>query len=193
MIPEPGPKEARRSRWKVRVATGLLLAALGGVAMAQPAPDADQVKAAYLHKFAGYVDWPAAVFANASAPFVYGVVGSERIYAELARLVAGRTVQGRSIEVRRLTRTDEVANLHVLFVGKESGASVVPVLAAYKGRPVLTVTELPIGLDAGAVLNFVEGDNRVRFEAAPAAADQVGLKLSSRLLAVAERVAGANP
>ena len=43
-------------------------------------------------------------------------------------------------------------------------------------------------LESGAALNFVEIDNRLRFEAAPAAAERSGLRLSSRLLGVAERV-----
>jgi hypothetical protein len=38
------------------------------------------------------------------------------------------------------------------------------------------------------MLNFIAIDGKVRFEAAPAAAERVGLKLGARLLAVAERV-----
>ncbi len=78
--------------------------------------------------------------------------------------------------------------MQVVFIGKELGGSAAAVVAAYQGRPVLTVTELPRGAEAGAMLNFIDIDNRIRFEASPAAAEQGGLKLSSKLLAVAERV-----
>ena len=51
-----------RRRW-LWIVAGLLAAACSLRAAAQPAaqaapPTADQVKAAYLDKFAGYVDWP---------------------------------------------------------------------------------------------------------------------------------------
>jgi len=84
--------------------------------------------------------------------------------------------------------------VHVLYVGKELGAdAAVGIVTGFKGRPVLTVTDLPRGIDAGAVLNFVETDKRVRFDAAPAVAEQGGLHLSSRLLAVADKIVGAGP
>ncbi|HEV7576322.1 MAG TPA: YfiR family protein [Caldimonas sp.] len=166
----------------------------GAYPQSSAAPTADQVKAVYLHKFAGYVDWPPKVFADSTAPFVVGVVGADNVYSELARLVAGRTVQGRAVEVRRLARGEAAGAVHVVYIGRELGVEAAAgIVAGYKGRPVLTVTDLPRGIDAGAALNFIESDRRVRFEAAPAVAEQGGLRLSSRLLAVAERVSGASP
>jgi uncharacterized protein DUF4154 len=181
------------------IVASLLAAACCMRAMAQmptpsAAPTADQVKAAYLHKFAGFVAWPPKVFAEPATPFVVGVVGADSVYSELARLVAGRTVQGRRVEVLHLARGDLAADVHVVFVGKELGAeAAADIVAAYRGRPVLTVTDLPRAADAGAALNFIESDARVRFDATPAVAEQGGLRLSSRLLAVAERVNGPLP
>ena len=187
-------KTPPRCRWTWFVA-GLLAAAFAVPADAQPAAaTADQVKAAYLHRFAGYVDWPANAFADASAPFVIGVVGAATVREELSRLVAGRTVHGRAVEVRRLPAAGPAADVHVVFIGRDVGVeATAAVVASYRGRPVLTVTDAPRGLDHGGVLNFVEVDKRVRFEAAPAVAELGGLHLSSRLLAVAERVVGASP
>ena len=121
----------------------LLAAACSLCALAQStapaAPTADQVKAAYLHKFAGYVDWPPKVFSDTGAPFVVGVVGADHVSAELARLVAGRTVQGRAVEVRVLASdSTPLADgaVHVVFIGREVGPAVAAgIVSAYKGRP----------------------------------------------------------
>jgi hypothetical protein len=43
-------------------------------------------------------------------------------------------------------------------------------------------------MDAGGIINFVTVDNRIRFEISVGNADRQGLKVSSRLLAVAQRV-----
>lgn len=180
---------------RIWIVAGVLVTAFATRAVAQTAaPTADQVKAAYLHKFAGYVEWPPKAFADPAKPFVVAVVGADTVYSELARLVAGRTVQGRAVEVRHLERTDVAADVHIVYVGKEVGAEAAAgIVAAYRGKPVLTVTDVPRGIDAGAALNFVQSDKRVRFDAAPTVAEQSGLHLSSRLLAVAEKVGGTAP
>jgi len=180
---------------RICILAGVLVTALATRAIAQTAaPTAEQVKAAYLHKFAGYVEWPQKAFADPSKPFVVAVVGADDVYSELARLVVGRTVQGRPVEVRHLERTDLAADVHVLYIGKDVGAEAAAgIVAAYRGKPVLAVTDVPRGVDVGGALNFVQTEKRVRFDAAPAVAEQNGLHLSSRLLAVAERVGGAPP
>jgi len=177
------------------IVAGVVLAAFATRAAAQnPAPTADQVKAVYLHKFPGYVEWPAKSFPDPGTPFVIGIVGADAVYAELARLLVGRTMQGRPVELHHLSRIDPPRELHMLYVGQDVGAEAsAGIIAAYKGKPVLTVSDLPRGLEAGAALNFLEADKRVRFEAAPAVAEQAGLHLSSRLLAVAEHVSGGPP
>jgi hypothetical protein len=52
----------------------------------------------------------------------------------------------------------------------------------------LVVTECDNGLQLGSVINFRIVDERVRFDVALDAAERNGIKLSSRLLTVANRV-----
>jgi hypothetical protein len=52
----------------------------------------------------------------------------------------------------------------------------------------LVVTECDNGLQLGSVINFRLVDERVRFDVALDAAERNGIKLSSRLLTVANRV-----
>lgn len=183
---------------------GLLGTAFGLRSQAQataPAPpaaaSADELKAAYLHKFAGYVEWPPQALPAPGAPFVVGVAMAARVQAELQRIVPGRPVLGRPVlprpmEARPSPDADHLP-LHVLFVSHELGAGAAPMLAIYRHRPVLTVTDLPGGIEHGAILGFVEVERRVRFEASLANAQAAGLRLSSRLLTLAERVTGATP
>ncbi|MCE9659803.1 MAG: YfiR family protein [Burkholderiales bacterium] len=172
-----------------RSVTGwLALAAIafgGGLATAEEALEAS-VKAAYLYKFLTYVDWPAPAFASAEAPQVIGVLGADDVLAELQRMVVGRTVNGHPLVATRVAPGDSIDLLHVLYIGR-SARSAAPLRAA-AGRPILTITDAPTGLAEGSALNFVLVQGRVRFEASLLAAERAGLKLSARLLAVAERV-----
>jgi hypothetical protein len=53
---------------------------------------------------------------------------------------------------------------------------------------VLIVSESPGALRQGSIVNFVVVDGRVRFDVSLEAAERRGLRLSSRLLAVAKSV-----
>jgi hypothetical protein len=168
----------------------LLWLAWAGVAFGQPAPAPrdSAVKAAFLYKFPGFVDWPAGTFARPDTPLVIGVAGNDAVATDLEQIVAGRPPDGRPVSVRRL-REGEAAAVHVLLVGAGREARVRETVAAVPG-PVLVVTEQDNGLQFGSVLNFVVEDGRVRFAASQAAAEARGLRLSARLLAVAQSVDG---
>ena len=146
-----------------------------------------RVKAAFLYKFLGYAEFPPGAFFDGSSPVVLGVVGADDLAAELTRTVAGRTVNNRPVVVRVLRDTEVQAPLHLLFVG---GADPVRVgrLVRQAGAAMLVVTECDDGLRQGSVINFRIIDERVRFDVSLDAAERNGIKLSSRLLTVANRV-----
>ena len=161
-----------------------------GIAAAQilSAP-ADEVKAAYLFRFVNYIEWPDTAFASPSSPLVIGVAGADAVYAELSRILAGKTVHGRAVAPRRLAAGDPLEGVHVLFAG-DAGLLRSAWLQRARDRPMLLVSDVPQGLESGSTLNFVRVDQHLRFEASLHAADRAGLKVSSRLLALAQRVVG---
>ena len=169
-------------------ALGLVLVAAGASAQALSG-GADEVKAAYLYRFTGYIEWPDAAFAGAEAPLVIGVSGADAVYAELTRVLVGRSVHGRAVVARRIAPGDPLDGVQVLYVG-DVGLARSPWAQRLRDRPLLLVTDGPQGLDAGGALNFVLIEDRLRFEASMRAIERAGLKASSRLLALAQRVVG---
>lgn len=145
-----------------------------------------RVKAAFLYKFLGYADFPAAAFADSTAPVAIGVVGSDEMAAELARVVAGRQVRGRPIVVRAL-REGEQVQVHLLFVAGADSTRAARILRAAPAA-LLPVTECEHGLQFGSVINFRIIEERVRFDVSLDSAERNNVKLSSRLLTVANRV-----
>ncbi|WP_049871257.1 YfiR family protein [Ramlibacter tataouinensis] len=162
----------------------------GGAALAQPASQRESaVKAAFLFKFPAFVEWPAGSFRTPDHPVVIGVLGNDAVASDLEQLAASRHLDGRPVTVRRLAEGEPPAGVHLLFVGATTPARLRESVAAAAG-PVLVVAEQEGGLRAGAVLNFTQEEGRVRFGASLAAAEARGLRLSSRLLAVASAVEG---
>ena len=155
-----------------------------------PAPGLErQVKAAYLYKFAGFVEWPEASFKGADSVLTIGVSGSDVLAEQLERIVAGRNVNGRPIAVRRIRPGDALPGLHILFADQSmERAALGAMLAAARAHSVLTVTDAEDGLALGAMIGFVVADERLRFDVALRQAQASGLRISARMLAVAHKV-----
>jgi hypothetical protein len=189
-------REPQAGMRRTLVAGVLAVAALAmlatGPARAQSAQQASaperRVKAAFLYKFLGYTEFPPSAFADAAAPVVIGVAGADELAAELSRVVAGRTVQGRTMAVKLLRESDSAAGVHLLFVGGNDSARMRSLLKAAQPAPMLVVSEAEDGLQQGSVINFRVVDERVRFDVSLDAAEKNSVKLSSRLLSVANHV-----
>jgi len=163
-------------------------------ALAQAAATERGIKAAFVYKFLGYVEWPAASAARPDAPIVVGVIGADDIAAELGDVVKGRTVNGRPVEVRRLRAGEAPTGLSVLFIGASERSRTAALARAAHMRGILTITESDEGLEQGGIINLTVDEGRVRFDVALDSAERAGIKLSSRLLAVARvvRMPGTN-
>lgn len=183
--PAPRARPFRAVAW-----LAFCLACAQSVCWAQGNPPATEhaVKAAFLYKFLHFVEWPPPAFADARSPLVIGVLGSEVLASELAAAVEGRTANGHPIMTRRVHEGDPVGSLHMLFVGRDHALQVHALLAAARGKPLLVVTETEESFAQGSTINFVVEDDKVRFDVAVGPAEAHGLRISSRLLAVARRV-----
>jgi hypothetical protein len=186
---------SRRALLRRALAGAAIAAGVLGPARAQPAGTVLErsVKAAFIYKFLGYTEFPASAFSEPASPVLIGVVGSDEMAAELSRIVAGRTVNNRPIAVRQYREGDTPALVHLLFVAGADSARAARVLRQAPPGPVLLVTECSNGLPAGSIINFRLVDERVRFDVSLEAADKNNIKLSSRLLTVANHVSKGAP
>ena len=146
-----------------------------------------RVKAAFLYKFLGYTEFPPSAFGDPASPVLIGVSGSDDMLAEVARTVAGRTLNGRPITVKAVREGENPGVLHLLFVAGSDAARVARVLRGAPGA-LLMVSECEDGLQQGSVINFRMVDEHVRFDVSLDAAEKNNVRLSSRLLGVANHV-----
>jgi YfiR/HmsC-like len=147
----------------------------------------DSVKAAYLYRFAGYVEWPNQ---SPDAPFVIDILGSPAIARELERLLPHHSIKNHPVQVREIRSLRELGNAQIVYVGTGHAQSL-RALAPTPGLPaMLLVSDEEGGLSNGSALNFLTINRNVRFEVSLTAADRWGMKISSELLGVAIRVLG---
>jgi hypothetical protein len=150
------------------------------------------VKAAFLYKFASFVDWPPGSFETESSPFVLCVVGADPFGGRIRSAANGQTVGSHPIILRQLAKEEPRSNCHAMFVSGSDGKSASEALNSVRGTPTLTVTDSALGPTAG-IIHFVIADDRVTFDIDNAAAARNHLVISSKLLALARRVNTARP
>jgi len=155
-----------------------------------PVPSEYQVKAAFLINFPKYVEWPAETFAETNSPIVVAVLGETKVTEEIQKVIAGRTINGREIVLKRLASGEESGVCHILFISAAEQQHSPNLLAKLKDTSILTVGESDDFLERGGMINLARRDQKIALEVNLTAADKRRIKISSKLLSVATVVKG---
>jgi hypothetical protein len=182
--------------WLCRRPIGVILALLVSAHLvtapkghSQDSPSEYQVKAAYLFNFVKFVEWPEEAFADPLAPIVIGIVGDDPFGDALLQVVAGKTVQGRDVVIRKYRAGEDLRGSHILFISASEKKRPPQLLTSLQGSNTLTVADVDGFLEEGGMIRLFSEENRVRFAINVEATIRAKLKLSSKLLGLA-RVVG---
>lgn len=147
-----------------------------------------KVKAAFLFNFLKFVTWPPERTPAEREPYVLCVIGDARFTHTVEQAVQDKTVSGHAVEVRDLAPGAPLRACHLAYLAPGPAPSAAEsALGSASANGVLTVHEAQAAVPSG-VMRFFLDQKRVRFEINTAAAERENLRLSSRLMGVAERV-----
>ena len=177
----------RANTWLTCLWLTVTLLAVGN-ARALAGPSEYQVKAVFLFNFTQFVDWPPQAFPGPDAPFVIGVLGQDPFGPQLDEAVRGETVNRRPLVIERYRSVAEIRDCNILFIGSTESGHLDEILAALKGRSILTVGDADPGGQRGVMIRLVNENNRIRLRIDVAAAKAGNLTISSKLLRPAEIV-----
>ena len=147
-------------------------------------PGEDRLKAAALFDFAKLIDWPPSSFLSREAPFTICILGQESGHV-LDEQLSGKMIGDRPLSVQRLKDKREARRCQMLFVRFSESPHLTEILDSLRGTNVLLAGETSGFAAAGGTIELTVEDNRVRVTINTDAADRAGLKLSSKLLALA--------
>ena len=145
-----------------------------------------RVKAVFLLNFASFVEWPPNSFETGSGDFVICLYGDDPLKEELEKVLEGEKVKGRRLKVRYASTPAAVDGSHLVFVGKLSQRQLQELVTNLRGKPTLTVSDGRDFAAAGGMIQFVTVRGRLRFQISQEAAQLADLKISSKLLRLAE-------
>jgi hypothetical protein len=160
-----------------------------GVAHAQATASEYDVKALFLFNFTKFVEWPAAAFTDEHSPLKLCVLG-ENPFGKALKVLTGEEVGGRKLTFVHLESVNNLETCHAVFISRSERDRLPQILAGLHNAPVLTVGESPAFIDQGGMINFIIEGSKVRFDVNQEAAERAGIRISSRLLALAKHVKG---
>jgi hypothetical protein len=145
-----------------------------------------ELKAAFLYNFARFVDWPPEAFPSADTPLVIGILGADPFGAALDTLIRNEMVKSRKLVARRYHQIEDVGICHILFISASETARFEQILAALKGKPILTVGDSPSFAFRGGMIRLLTDKNKIRLRINMEAAKAANLTISSKLLRAAD-------
>ncbi len=139
----------------------------------------------FIYNFTKYIQWPETY---QSGDFVIGVLGNSPISTELEKLAANKTVGLQKIVIKKFKSADEISNCHILFLPVSGNNNFEAVQEKLKGKHTLVITEKSGMAQKGSGINFIQQDNKWKFELNEAATHNAGLKVSKELSKLAINV-----
>ena len=171
------------------VAAVVSAALLATPSVAVPAQEANEqlLKVAFIYNFAKFTTWPDSVFPDAKAPITFCVIGKHE-FGTAFDSVQGKSVGGRTVVVKYLSSYRNKDECQVVYVASSEKPRLPKIVSTSKEIHALTVSDIDGFGESCGIIRMVRGsDDRIGFEINVKAAEESGLKLSSKLLNLAKR------
>jgi hypothetical protein len=120
-----------------------------------------KIKAGLIYNFLKYTEWPVSK-AEAPAPLTVCIFGTEDPFNGYLQPIEDRTVNQRKIKLRHISKIEESTSCHMLFVNADEQTEWPALQHTLVNRSVLTVGDFPGFSNAGGMLEFSTGDNRIQ-------------------------------
>jgi hypothetical protein len=143
-----------------------------------------EAKAFFLFNFAHFVTWPSQE--SSHAPLVIGILGDDPFGSYLDETVRGEKVLNRPLAIQRFRQNTEPKNCNILFISQSEHDRAAQIISNLKGRSVLTVSDMDGFADIGGMIQFFSEQTRIRVRINLDAVKAANMKVSSKLLSVAE-------
>ena len=143
------------------------------------------LKSAFVFNLAKFTYWPVDLGSGPAPDLVLCTTGEDELVDALQGL-NNETIRGRSVTIRPTDAADGFDGCQVLYIAGSEYQHFARLLRQLGDAPTLTISEIRGFADADGIIQLYRAENRVRFKINLAVARAKRLKLSARLLDLAE-------
>ncbi len=146
------------------------------------------LKAAVIYNITKFVEWPPEAFTSPSDRITICVLGENPFGDALNQAVTGKAHDGRMFAVRKVPDASAVNGCQILFVSSSERARFRTILESVPSRGTLTIGDTEGFASQGGIVNLKVESGKIRIRINVGVAEQQKLRISSRLLGLAEIV-----
>lgn len=143
------------------------------------------VKAAFIYNFAKFIEWPQELFEDTTTPFELCIVGGRGINEKIGA-IAAKKAQGRAFNIHAISTSTDSDFCHIAFFSRDQPAEAASNTARTAAVGVLTIGDNPSFVEKGGIIAFTLENNKVHFRINLDAAGRAKLRISSKLLQLAD-------
>ena len=163
-----------------KIAFVVLLATMAASAYAQTTNHT--AYSLFVVSFARYASWP-----QAGTEFKIAVLGKSKVYEEMVKLTANKTMNGQAYKIVQIETIEEVGDAHIVFVPDNRSSQLEDLNKATAGKPVMIVAEREGMAKKGATFSFLVVDSKLRFDVNNGELEKRHIKVSANLLSLANQ------
>ncbi len=138
------------------------------------------LKAVFSLNFARLTQWPY----SANTNITFCIMGNTSML-DAFKLIEYKKINTKKVKLKIISRDKDIMNCQVLFISGLSHSKIRKLYSYARDYPILTISEAEDISRSGAIINFIQNGDKIRFQINLNYARQAGLKLSSRLLKLA--------
>jgi len=143
-----------------------------------------QVYSLFVMNIAKYSAWP-----SAGSEFNIIVLGKSKVFDELNKQAAGKSINGSALKVSQVDVLTNVDNVNIIYLSDGKSSMLDEVLKLTQGKPVMIVAEREGLFKKGAGFSFVLMDNNtLRFDINNTDLEKRQIKISRNLSSLANSI-----
>ena len=147
------------------------------------------LEAAFVYKFIKFVEWPDSFDEEEYFDVCY--TGNGEIKSSIKALVDSE-IKDLTLNVKVVENLNDLQNCELLFLDISTKDGRKKYLDYLSGKSVLTVSHFDGFTQEGGMINLILKDNRIHFEINKKSAEESNIKVSSKLLRLANSVTASN-
>jgi hypothetical protein len=144
----------------------------------------EEHKAKYLGLFPDYISWPLVIAEGES--FNLCLLGKDTFKGFLQSIYRKKLIKTKPVKIHYLDNLEQMPNCHLLFISISERKSIPEILDFLKDKPILTISETRGFAEKKGIIQFYMKAQKVSFKINNQAAIRHGLKINSKLLAIAK-------
>jgi hypothetical protein len=143
-----------------------------------------QVHSLFVFNIAKYSTWP-----GHAGEFTIAVFGKSKIYDELVKQAAGKTINGLPVKIVQSDNITELGTPQIIYLADGKSSALDDVLKATEGRSIMVIAEREGLYKKGAGFSFVIMDNNtLRYDINNSEMEKRQIRVSKNLVSLANTI-----